>query len=264
MSTEALALTVAGVVFVGGLFGLILQHSLPEKFTTGGTKDMIMAVAGLLTLLSALVLGLLIWTAYGVYSGQNLAVQTLAAKDMQLDLALTDYGPDASAGRAILRQDLAKTVKETWSADYNDADFAARNFAAAIESLRRREQYLKSLTPSTDAQTQALAAAMQTVEAIGQSRLQMSFALESAISYPLMFTVIAWGTVLFCGFGLTSRASPMSILVLAVGALAVASAVYLILDLSSPYSGLFRASPAPLEQVLAYIGQGQGTVGGQR
>ena len=41
---------------------------------------MIGAVVGLLTLLSALVLGLLIWTAYGVYSGQSLAVQTLAAK----------------------------------------------------------------------------------------------------------------------------------------------------------------------------------------
>jgi hypothetical protein len=56
----------------------------------------------------------------------------------------------------------------------------------------------------------------------------------------------------------------MSVIVLAVGALAVASALYMIEDLSSPYSGLFRASPAPLEQVLAYMGQGQGTVGGQR
>jgi hypothetical protein len=40
-----------------------------------------------------------------------------------------------------------------------------------------------------------------------------------------------------------------------VGALAVASAAYLILDLSSPYSGIFRASPAPLEQVLAVMGK---------
>jgi hypothetical protein len=38
----------------------------------------------------------------------------------------------------------------------------------------------------------------------------------------------------------------------------------LILDLSSPYSGYFRASPAPLEQVLSYMGQGQGAIGDQR
>ena len=40
--------------------------------------------------------------------------------------------------------------------------------------------------------------------------------------------------------------------------------MYLILDLSSPYSGLFRASPAPLQLVLAQMGRGQGAVGGSR
>jgi len=40
----------------------------------------------------------------------------------------------------------------------------------------------------------------------------------------------------------------------AVGALAISSAVYLILDLSD-HSGVFRASPAPLEQVLAVMGK---------
>ena len=64
--------------------------------------------------------------------------------------------------------------------------------------------------------------------------------------------------------GLASRVNPMSILVLAFGAFAVASAVYVILDLSSPYSGVFRASPAPLEQVLAYMSQERGAVGATR
>ena len=41
----------------------------------------------------------------------------------------------------------------------------------------------------------------------------------------------------------------------AVGALAISSAVYLILDLSDPYSGIFRTSPAALEQVLAVMGK---------
>ncbi len=264
MWPEKFALTVAIVVFMGGSVGLILQSYLHEKHTTGGARDMIGAVGGLLTLLSALVLGLLIWTAYGVYSGQNVAVQTLAAKIFQLDLALADYGPEAAAGRAQLRQDLAKTIDRVWNANQSDSEFGAHNFAAAIESLRHKEGYLKSLEPSTDEQRRALASATQTIESIGQSRQQMSFALSSPISYPLIIVVIGWGTVLFCGFGLMSRVNPMSIIVLAFGALAVASALYMIMDLSSPYSGLFRTSSAPLEQVLTYMGQGQGAVGGQR
>ncbi len=255
MSPEKFAFGVAIAVFAGGSVGLTLQRLLPERFTTGGPRDMIGAVVGLLTLLSALVLGLLIWTAYGVYSGQNLAVQTLAAKVLQLDLALADYGPDATPVRSGVRQNLAKTIDQIWGANESDADFVANNFAAAVQSLRNREAALAGLHPSTDAQKQALAAAMSTVESIGQSRLQMSFALANPVSYPLILMVVGWATFLFCGYGLMSKGNAMSVVAGFVGAIAVSSAVYLILDLSDPYSGMFRASSAPLEQVLAVMGK---------
>ncbi len=52
-----------------------------------------------------------------------------------------------------------------------------------------------------------------------------------------------------------SGGSVTSFVATTAGALAIASAAYLILDLSSPYSGLFRPSSAPLEQVLAVMGK---------
>jgi hypothetical protein len=264
MNDEELALALGAVVLAGGAVGLVLQWLLHEKFTTGGSRDMIGAVVGLVTLLSALVLGLLIWTAYGVYSGQSLAVQSLAAKLLQLNLALTDYGSEADAGRVQLRQDLAVTLKDIWGSDEPAGQFFMRNFADAVDNLRHKERYLGSLTPSTEAQKLALASAMQTMDSIGQSRLQMSFALDSPVSYPLIYLVVGWVTGLFCGYGLMSRITLMSVLALSFGAFAVASAVYVILDLSSPYSGIIRASPAPLEQVLAYMSRAQGSVGAQR
>jgi hypothetical protein len=255
MNPEKFAFAVGVAVFAGGSLGLLLHRALPEKHVTGGAKDMIGAVVGLVTLLSALVLGLLIWTAYGVYAGQNVAIQTLAAKVLQLDLALADYGPEAKDVRAQLRQGLGKTIDEIWSANESDANFVANNFAAALRNLRNRDATLAALHPTTDAQTQALAAAKATVESIGQSRLQMSFALASPISIPLIVIVAAWAVVLFFGFGLMSGGNAASFVVVAVGALAVASAADLILDLSSPYTGVFRASSAPLEQVLGVMGK---------
>ena len=74
MSSFTFAFSVAVAMFAAGLLGLFLQRVLPEHHTTGGSRDMIGAIAGLLTLLCALVAGLLIWTAYGVYSGQNLQI----------------------------------------------------------------------------------------------------------------------------------------------------------------------------------------------
>jgi hypothetical protein len=256
MSPEKFALGVALAVFAGGALGLILRRILPEKHTTGGAKDMVGAVVGLLTLLSALVGALLIWTAYGVYAGQNIAIQTLAAKDLQLDLALADYGPEANPLRAQIRDSVGKIIDQVWGANDSDANFVANNFAAAIQSLRSRDSALESLHPTTDVQAQALATAKATVDAIGQSRFQMSFALSAPVSYPLVLIVVSWAVFLFCGYGLTSGpGNVVPVIAVAVGAMAVASAIWLILDLSSPYSGVFRASSAPLEQVLAVMGK---------
>jgi hypothetical protein len=255
MSPESFALAVAVVMFGGGLLGLVLQGALPEHHTTGGSRDMIGAVVGLLTLLCALVTGLLIWTAYGVYAGQNTAIQTLASKVLQLDLALEDYGPDAKPERLALRDRLGKTIDEVWGTKETDANFVANNFAEAIRVLRDPEKALERLEPATDGQKHALATAKSAIESIGQSRLQMSFALTAPVSYPLLLTVVGWVFFLFCGFGLMSRGGPMPVIALAIGATAVATAVLMILDLSNPYLGAFRVSPAPLEQVLAVMGK---------
>jgi hypothetical protein len=255
VTPEKFAIAVLFVVFAGGLVGLVLQRALHEKHTTGPARDMIGAVGGLLTLLCALVTGLLIWTAYGVYAGQNTAIQTLASKVLQLDLALQDYGSDATPERLALRDRLGKTIDEVWGTQESDANFTANNFAMAVHLMRDPEKDLERLQPSTDEQKRALAAAKSAVDSIGQSRLQMSFALTAPVCYPLLLTVVGWVFFLFCGFGLMSRGGVMSILALAVGAIAIASGVLLILDLSDPYSGVFRASAAPLEQVLAVMGK---------
>ena len=210
MGPEKFALAVAVAIFASGWLGLLLQHVLNEKHTTGPSRDMIGAVAGLLTLLCALVTGLLIWTAYGVYAGQNAAIQGLAAKVLQLDMALEDYGPEAKAERMRLRENLRKTIDQVWGSQESDSNFAANNFKAAIQTVRGRDKALDSLQPSTDEQRQAVAAAKAIVEAIGQARLQMSFALSAPVSYPTLLTVVGWVAFLFCGFGLMSRASVVS------------------------------------------------------
>jgi len=252
MNSIALALGVATIVFGGGVVGLLLQRALPEKYTTGAPRDMIGAVAGLMTFLSALVLGLLIWTAYGVYAAQNVAIQGFAAQVLNEDLALSGFGPEAAPRRGQILQGLARTIDQMWGAR-GDADFVARNYKAAIENLRSGQASLDALHPSTDSQRVALAAADQAHAAAGQIRLQMALALTNPISYPLLAIVVGWATFVFCGFGLMSRSNPMAFAALAVGAAAVASTIYLILDLSDPYGGLFQASTVPIEKVMQDI-----------
>ena len=207
MSSVKFVLAVPIVMFAGGALGLVAQRVLPEKHITGGSRDMIGAVVGLLTLSCALVTGLLS-TAYGVYSGQNSQIQALASKVMEFDLALSDYGPGSYPVRAQLRDGLGKTIDEIWGASESDLNFAADNFAAALQNMRARQKALAALHPSTDEQKRALAAATSTSDALAQVRMQMAFALTAPVSYPLLLIVVGWVVCLFCGFGLMSRGLP--------------------------------------------------------
>jgi hypothetical protein len=60
-----------------------------------------------------------------------------------------------------------------------------------------------------------------------QTRLLMSLQLASPVAWPLIISVIAWSMFLFCGFGVLSATNPTTVAVLALGAISVASAMFL-------------------------------------
>jgi hypothetical protein len=163
---------------------------------------------------------------------------------LEEDMALADYGPDAANARARIHDGLKRTIEQMWSDRSDSAGFVSRNYRAAIENYRTGQGFLDSLKPSTEAQKSALANANQAHAAIEQIRLQMALALTDPVSYSLVAVVVGWATFLFCGFGFMFRSNAMAFAALAVAAAAVASAVYLIVNLSDPYVGLFQASRA--------------------
>src|ERR1700712_4401213 len=141
--------TVLAVVFAGAAIGLQLQRALPENSTTGAGKDATGAVVGLVTLLLALVLGLLIWTAYGVFSTQKVLIQTLAVGGLKFDQALQDYGPKGAEGRRILRDGLKSTIDEIWGGS-DSRDFEMKNFTETLASMKARAAYLSTLEPASE------------------------------------------------------------------------------------------------------------------
>ena len=207
MGSLTLAAIAFAVVLVGGAIGLELQRALPESYTTGGPRDMTGAVVGLMTLLLALVLGLLIWTAYGVFSTQKASVQTLAITDLKLDEAFQDYGPEAAEGHRILREGIKNTIAEIWGGS-NDEEAVIHKFGYARANLKARTALLNTLQPASDQQTAAKTEATQAAIAIDQTLSQMALALVDPIAYSLISVVVGWAAFLFCGYGLLSKHIP--------------------------------------------------------
>ena len=114
MWTVWLCIGVAVLAFAFGVAGLYLQKLLPEPHTSDRSRDMIGAIVGLISLLLALVLGTLVGSAYSFYSTQKSEMETFAARAIQLDLALTEFGPETAPARARMKETLEGVHVMVW------------------------------------------------------------------------------------------------------------------------------------------------------
>jgi hypothetical protein len=240
------------VTFAFGIFGLYLQRLLPENHMSTGSREMIAAIMGLVTLLLALVLGTLVGSAYGFFAVQKANVETLGARSIQLDMALVQYGPEAQPLRDGLKGSLNRAYHTIWGG--GDADPKELEVESYLPGFVMLNQAISSLNPKTPAQTQLLGTIGANAGIIEQTRLLMSLQLASPVSWPLLIIVVSWAMLLFCGFGVLSRLNSTNVVALAFGSFAVASAVFLILELNEPFTGLFRIPGASVEQTIRAVG----------
>jgi hypothetical protein len=123
-----------------------------------------------------------------------------------------------------------------------------------LPELKSLNASIASLSPKTPMQTALLPTIGVNAGIIEQTRLLMSLQLASPVSWPLLEIVVSWAMLLFCGFGILSRLNATSVVAVLVGAFAVASAIFLIVELNEPFRGLFRIPGASVEQTIKAIG----------
>ena len=252
MSPIAIALIVFVCVFGGALIGIALNARLPVAHLEGPSADVVKLVMGLIGTMAAIVLGLLIAAEKGTYDTQASDVAQLAAGVVQLDRLLANYGPETKDARDSLRQDVINNVEEIWPK--NSVTSAS---LAPLERAKAEAFFvsIQKLSPETDAQRFARNQALQIATDIYHTRLLMFAQQGSAISLPFLIVLVSWLVLLFVGFGLLTPFNGTVVTALLVGALSVAGALFLILEMDRPYSGLMGISNAPLLSALTQMNQ---------
>jgi len=253
MRQDLLAVVVAALVFLSGIGGLVYQAWDPQNEGVNETRDLINRLTGLVATMSALVLGLLIASANNFYNSQKTGLETVSARVLALDGVLRRYGPDAKPARDTLKEFIAGSYTHVWQGDRGT--LTTPTVEQAEERMDRLFVSLNALREAApDSRRYLMAKAGDLATSINSQHLQISLQLNNAISWPFMTILISWACLLFFGFGMLARSNRASVAGLAVGAISVASAIFLIVELSDPYSGVFRLSPAPVLQTIEAIG----------
>jgi len=76
---------------------------------------------------------------------------------------------------------------------------------------------------------------------------------HSSISLPFYLVLMFWLAVVFGSFGLTAPRNALSYTMILLGALAIASAVFVILDLDTPFTGSLVVPSQPMRDALAHL-----------
>lgn len=251
------ALTFAAFVFIAtfmaALLGFQLQRFVPEAYTNDATEGHVKVMLGMLSMLTTVVLGFVTAEAKNSFDNAAKIVSDTAVRLVSIDRVLADFGEDAAPVRRRIKEAAQGWITRINSPEGDQhADLGVVQRGEVLENL---VDEIKALKPTSDAQADDKARAGEFADGILHDRWMLQ--TERAASTPTVFlyVVLAWLAIEFFVFGLFVSRNAMVMLATFLGALTVASAMFLVLDLEGVMTGPMRISTASLERAVAIMGQ---------
>ena len=251
MNPFTVLLTVFVFTLGGGLAGIWLRTRLPKHHLDADSRDTVKLGVGLIATIAALVLGLITASAKSNFDRFDTAVRYSAIDVLTLDRLLARYGPEAAEIRGELQQTVASRVEMIWPQSTSSS--AQLDPLAAGVRAEALVDKIRSLSPRDDSQRALQSRALDLVEEILKTRWLASAGERSSIPVLFFVIVLFWLTVIFASFGLLAPRNGTVVAVFAVCALSVASILFLIVELDTPFDGLLRVSPDPMHYAVSRL-----------
>ena len=253
MDAWAVAVFTFICVFGGALCGMWLQSRLKRTHLSEESKTSVTLVTGLMATLSALVLGLLISSSKASFDTVGEKMRESSAKTILIDRMLAQLGPEAADARTYLRESYREGILAHAPGD-------SRNQLAGV-ALRGSLH-----SDALEAKIRALPVKSEREVALRDRVLELSYEMRLArwtvieatdIPTPPLFlaVLISWLTAMFVGFGMFAPRNRVSLAAFAVGALSMATSIFLVEEMSHPITGMIRVSQEPMLKVLDVLGK---------
>jgi hypothetical protein len=251
MSSTVTSSIIFASVFVAALVGMAVRRAVPEDHVGSDAKEVVRLTTGLIATMAALVLGMLVSSAKSSYDARKNEVAEMSSEIVTIDRLAAAYGPETGEIRAEFRQSVEASLERIWpSQACRQVELRPQDHGEIlIEKLRLME-------PKNDRQAAAKAQIMTMVIGLRQTQWLMFLKTEqNAVPLPLLLVLVSWLAAIFISFGLFAPPNSTVVVALALGAMAVSSAIFLILEMYTPFRGVLRISPAPILDALSQLGR---------
>jgi hypothetical protein len=256
-SLVALALMIAAI-----LAGAGLRRRWPEHHTNRETIELLQTTVTLLATFAAIVLGLLITSAKADFDTLQNDIRSFGATLVQLDYNLEGLGPDAIPIRHRLVRYAATTVTAIWTSEpAPPGDYYPRlaptqrsrmgaTTATLGQMLERANTSLESLVPDSSVQARRQGSAQRMMNIAITERWHFAEASRGTLSTPFFAVLVFWAVVIYVCLGLSAPLNHVSFLTMTLSAIALSSALFVMIDLYTPFTGIFKVSSQPLRAAI--------------
>ena len=244
---------VAGAIFLclalASLGAVIVSERLPARYRSEDTHNVIRLATNIFVVATSLVLGLLLNSAKNTYESIDRNVHAFATDLVLLDRNLRHYGPEASGVRQQLAAYVRQAVAGTWPVKGSPVldDDAAEHLLDDVGNA------LMVIRPSDPVRFELWREAENSLQNVVKRRWVLIEESEGTIPTALLLMLVAWLVLIFASFGYRAPRNAMVTATLVVAAFLISAAVYLILDMDTPFSGPIQISSAPLLRAEAQM-----------
>ena len=239
------------VVFGSALLGIFLRNVIPDDHLSSDSKDVVKLATGLVITMTALVLGMLVSSAKSSYDFRKAEVASMATKIVLLDRQLAHFGPEAQPVRNQLHEAVKIAFERIWpSHRLRGVDLAP------MDAMGLLYDEIDDLPVNSDRQRSTKAQIVTLASDLKETRLLIFIQSgNDSVSIPLLAVVVSWLAAIFLSFGVFSPTNRTVLITLLFCAIAVTGAIFIILEMYSPFSGVLRISPQPLYDALGQLGK---------
>jgi len=235
-------------ILAGTAIGAWLRSRLPEHHLSPESENAVKLGVGLIATMAALVLGLLIASAKTTYDLETNEINQITADSLLIDQLLAQYGPETKPLRQQLRNSLQAMTEMLWSERRSTSGIFTPS-SAGVETYR----LVNSLSPQDEVQRALSSQISDTTKHLSQLRLLLFSQSDSSIPIPFILILMFWLTLIFGSFSLFGPANPTVLAFLVLCAASAAGAIFFILQLSDPFTGILQIPKSSFVNVLGPV-----------
>lgn len=232
----------------GAFAGLLARNQLPRKYFRKETKEAVRAATTIIATLSALVAGLLIASTKSSYDATETQIKQITANIVLIDQILEQYGPETKTARIDLRASMHALADRIWSRGNSRHD-ANSAFAITPEAGKFLASF-QALSPQTNSQRHLYGRVLEALTSIGQLRLMLFAQTRDQLAPPFVAILIFWLALVFASYTLFVRPDALLMAAIFLAASACSAAIFLILEMNDPLTGMMQISREPFDRVL--------------